>query len=59
MDKKNPLEKIFYDDDLDEAVRAADDTGLVEAEQEIAEEEPLIEEERHKQTRSQSQRRPQ
>jgi len=37
-EKKNPLNP-FDNDDLDEEVRAADDTGIVSGQQEIVEEE--------------------
>lgn len=46
MKKKDPLTELFEDDDLDEAVTSADDTGMVAEQRIIAEEEPLIEEER-------------
>lgn len=41
MDEREKDTGIFEDDDLDEAVTAADDTGMVATEQEIAEEEIL------------------
>lgn len=44
--KKDPLTKLFENDELDEAVINADDTGLLAEQHEIVEEEPLIEEER-------------
>jgi hypothetical protein len=39
MSKKNPIEDLFADDDLDAAVINADDTGLVAEQHEITEEE--------------------
>lgn len=42
MEQKHSPKNIFEDDDLDEAVTAADDTGMVSAERLISEE-PIIE----------------
>lgn len=46
MKKKDPITRLFENDDLDEAVMNADDTGLVAEQRVVVEEEPLIELER-------------
>ncbi len=46
MKKKDPVSELFENDDLDEAVMSADDTGMVAEQHVVAEEEPLIELER-------------
>jgi hypothetical protein len=42
VEQKHQPKNIFDDDELDEAITAADDTGMVSAERLIAEE-PIIE----------------